>query len=62
MGCLHLQDREVIVILKMEAGGLSETPTPLQAARCHSLVECDHSKLCHNIVTVNVLQSCVMQK
>ena len=33
---------------KMEAVGLSETLIPLHTARSHSLVNCDHSRLCYN--------------
>ena len=46
MCCLRLQFRGVTV--KMEAVGLSETLLPLQSARCHILVNCDHSRLCYN--------------
>jgi hypothetical protein len=62
MCCLHLDFREVTVTLKMEAVGLSETPIALQTARNHILMNCDHSRLCYNTVTVSVLQSCVIQK
>jgi len=62
MCCLHHQDRRVTVALKMEAVGMSETPIPLQTARSHSLVNCDHSRFCYNTVTVSVLQFCVIQK
>jgi len=60
MCCLHLQFKGVTVTLKMEAVGLSETLIPLQTARCHILVKCDHSRLCYN--TVSGLKSCVIQK
>jgi len=50
MCCLHLQFRGVTVTLKMEAVGLSEIHIPLQTARCHILVNCDHRRLCYNTV------------
>jgi len=48
--------------VKMEAVGLSETLIPLQSTKCHIIVNCDHSRLCYNAVTVSVLQSCIIQK